>query len=144
MARDDATFNKALDFNRELAKRGWMSPAWPKEYGGCYATIAEQMVFNEEFGYFGAPDTGTRGFGVGMIGPTLIVHGNPEQKARYLPRITSGEDIWCQGYSEPGAGAAAVDAHDDVARRHVLAKDHAVKWREIPTHMPTRSTPPPG
>jgi alkylation response protein AidB-like acyl-CoA dehydrogenase len=105
MARDDATFNKALDFNRELAKRGWIAPAWPKEYGGLDATIAEQMVFNEEFGYFGAPDTGTRGFGVGMIGPTLIVHGNAEQKARYLPRITSGEDIWCQGYSEPGAGS---------------------------------------
>ena len=105
MARDDATFNKALEFNRELAKRGWIAPAWPKEYGGLNATIAEQMVFNEEFGYFGAPDTGTRGFGVGMIGPTLIVHGNAEQKARYLPRITSGEDIWCQGYSEPGAGS---------------------------------------
>ena len=63
------------------------------------------MVFNEEFGYYGAPDTGTRGFGVGMIGPTLIIHGNEEQKKRYLPRITSGEDIWCQGYSEPGAGS---------------------------------------
>jgi len=105
MARDDATFNKAVEFNHELSKRGWIAPAWPKEYGGLNATIAEQMVFNEEFGYFGAPDTGTRGFGVGMIGPTLIVHGNPEQKARYLPRITSGEDIWCQGYSEPGAGS---------------------------------------
>jgi alkylation response protein AidB-like acyl-CoA dehydrogenase len=105
MARDDEGFNKALEFNRELAKRGWIAPAWPKEYGGLDATIAEQMVFNEEFGYYGAPDTGTRGFGVGMIGPTLIVHGNEEQKKRYLPRITSGEDIWCQGYSEPGAGS---------------------------------------
>ena len=105
MARDDEAFNKALEFNRELAKRGWIAPAWPKEYGGLAATIAEQMVFNEEFGYFGAPDTGTRGFGVGMIGPTLIVHGSAEQKAHYLPRITSGEDIWCQGYSEPGAGS---------------------------------------
>lgn len=105
MARDDAGFNRALEFNRELGKRGWIAPAWPKEYGGLNATIAEQMVFNEEFGYHGAPDTGTRGFGVGMIGPTLIVHGNAEQKQRYLPRITSGEDIWCQGYSEPGAGS---------------------------------------
>ncbi|MEO9255258.1 MAG: acyl-CoA dehydrogenase family protein, partial [Tepidiformaceae bacterium] len=104
-ARDDAGFNKALEFNRELAKRGWIAPAWPKEYGGLNATIAEQMVFNEEFGYYGAPDTGTRGFGVGMIGPTLIVHGSDEQKKRYLPRITSGDDIWCQGYSEPGAGS---------------------------------------
>jgi len=63
------------------------------------------MVFNEEFGYHGAPDTGTRGFGVGMIGPTIIVHGTEEQKAHYLPKITSGEHIWCQGYSEPGSGS---------------------------------------
>ena len=91
MARDDSAFEKALDFNRELAKRGWIAPAWPKQYGGLNATIAEQMVFNEEFGYYGAPDTGTRGFGVSMIGPTLIVHGTEEQKQQHLPGITSGE-----------------------------------------------------
>ncbi|MCC7088395.1 MAG: acyl-CoA dehydrogenase family protein [Chloroflexi bacterium] len=104
-SRTDAEFEFAKEFNRKLAERGWIAPAWPKEYGGLGASIYEQMVFNEEFGYFGAPDTGTRGFGVGMIGPTLIIHGNEEQKKRYLPRITSGEDIWCQGYSEPGAGS---------------------------------------
>ena len=82
MARDDGAFEEALEFNRKLGERGWIAPAWPKEYGGLGATIAEQMVFNEEFGYYGAPDTGTRGFGVGMIGPTLIVHGNEEQKKR--------------------------------------------------------------
>jgi alkylation response protein AidB-like acyl-CoA dehydrogenase len=102
---DDEAFNAAKKFNEELGKRGWIAPAWPKEYGGLGATIYEQMVFNEEFGYHGAPDTGTRGFGVGMIGPTLIVHGSEEQKAEHLPRITSGEAIWCQGYSEPGAGS---------------------------------------
>ena len=104
-SRSDEAFEEALKFNTELGKRGWIAPAWPKEYGGLGASIYEQMVFNEEFGYNGAPDTGTRGFGVGMIGPTLIIHGNDEQKKRYLPRITSGEDIWCQGYSEPGAGS---------------------------------------
>ena len=104
-SRTDEEFEFAKGFNRKLADRGWIAPAWPKEYGGLGASIYEQMVFNEEFGYFGAPDTGTRGFGVGMIGPTLIIHGNEEQKKRYLPRITSGEDIWCQGYSEPGAGS---------------------------------------
>ncbi|OAI40976.1 hypothetical protein AYO38_00920 [bacterium SCGC AG-212-C10] len=103
--RTEEEFEKAMEFNRQLAKRGWIAPAWPKEYGGLAAKISEQMVFNEEFGYHGAPDTGTRGFGVGMIGPTIIVHGTPEQKAHYLPRITSGEDIWCQGYSEPGSGS---------------------------------------
>ena len=104
-SRTDEAFAAAVKFNSELGKRGWIAPAWPKEYGGLGASIYEQMVFNEEFGYNAAPDTGTRGFGVGMIGPTLIIHGNEEQKKRYLPRITSGEDIWCQGYSEPGAGS---------------------------------------
>ncbi|HEY8489394.1 MAG TPA: acyl-CoA dehydrogenase family protein, partial [Dehalococcoidia bacterium] len=98
-------FERAQEFNRKLAARGWIAPAWPKEYGGLGASIYEQMVFNEELGYARAPDTGTRGFGVGMIGPTLIVHGTEEQKREHLPRITSGEAIWCQGYSEPGAGS---------------------------------------
>ena len=101
----DDDFARAHDFNSKLADRGWIAPAWPTQYGGLGASIYEQMVFSEEFGYYGAPDTGTRGFGVGMIGPTLIIHGNDEQKARYLPGITSGEDVWCQGYSEPGAGS---------------------------------------
>jgi alkylation response protein AidB-like acyl-CoA dehydrogenase len=102
---DDTAFEAAKKFNAELGRRGWIAPAWPKQYGGLGASIFEQMVFNEEFGYHGAPDTGTRGFGVGMIGPTLIIHGNEEQKAEHLPKITSGEAIWCQGYSEPGAGS---------------------------------------
>jgi len=104
-SRNEEEFEFAKGFNQKLAQRGWIAPAWPKEYGGLGASIYEQMVFNEEFGYWGAPDTGTRGFGVGMIGPTLIIHGNEEQKRRYLPKITSGEHIWCQGYSEPGAGS---------------------------------------
>ena len=104
-SRTDEEFEFAREFNRKLAERGWIAPAWPKEYGGLGASVFEQMVFNEEFGYWGAPDTGTRGFGVGMIGPTLIIHGTEEQKRKYLPKITSGEHIWCQGYSEPGAGS---------------------------------------
>ena len=102
---DDQAFEAAKRFNQALAERGWIAPAWPKDYGGLGASIFEQMVFNEEFGYHGAPDTGTRGFGVGMLGPTLIIHGTEEQKREHLPRITSGEAIWCQGYSEPGAGS---------------------------------------
>ncbi len=104
-SRSEDDFLAAKEFNNKLAQRGWIAPAWPKEYGGLGASIYEQIVFNEEFGYHGAPDTGTRGFGVGMIGPTLIIHGSDEQKRYYLPRITSGEHIWCQGYSEPGSGS---------------------------------------
>ena len=84
--RGEEDFQKAVSFNQELGKRGWIAPAWPKEYGGLGASIYEQMVFNEEFGYCGAPDTGTRGFGVGMIGPTLIVHGTDEQKKQATSR----------------------------------------------------------
>src|SRR5258708_40293122 len=81
ISRSDESFEEAKKFNSELAKRGWIAPAWPKKYGGLAATIKEQMVFNEEFGYHGAPDTGTRGFGVGMIGPTLIIPGSEEQES---------------------------------------------------------------
>ncbi len=98
-------FEEAKAFNEKLAARGWIAPAWPREYGGLGATIYEQMVFSEEFGYHGAPDNGTRAFGVGMLGPTLIVHGTAAQKAEHLPRITTGEAVWCQGYSEPGSGS---------------------------------------
>jgi len=124
----DEQFEFAKGFNKKLAAKGWIAPAWPKEYGGLGASIYEQMVFNEEFGYWGAPDTGTRGFGVGMIGPTLIIHGNEEQKKRYLPRITSGEDIWCQGYSEPGAGS---DLASLQTRAHRDGDDFVINGQKI-------------
>ena len=98
-------FEKAMVFNKKLAERGWIAPGWPKEYGGLDASIYEQMVFNEEFGYVGPPDTGTRVLGVGLLGPTLIAHGTEEQKREHLSGITSAEVIWCQGFSEPGAGS---------------------------------------
>ena len=93
-----------LAFLHKLAAKGWVAPAWPKEYGGLAWTHIEQMIFTEELSYAGAPDAG-RVFNVGMIGPTLIVHGTAAQKREHLPKITSGEVVWCQGYSEPGAGS---------------------------------------
>ena len=97
-------WEEQLAFNKKLAKKGWIAPAWPKEYGGLGWSHINQMIFSEELAYAGAPDGG-RVFNVGMIGPTLIVHGTPEQKAEHLPRITNAEVTWCQGYSEPGAGS---------------------------------------
>jgi 3-oxocholest-4-en-26-oyl-CoA dehydrogenase alpha subunit len=102
LSDDDQEF--AQLFNRKLAERGWIAPAWPKAYGGLGATYIEQMIFSEELAGAGAPGGG-RIFGVGMVGPTLIVHGSDEQKAQHLPGITSGTVLWCQGYSEPGAGS---------------------------------------
>ena len=102
LSDDDFAFSQA--FNRRLAERGWIAPAWPKQYGGLGASYIEQMIFSEELAYHRAPGGG-RVFGVGMIGPTLIVHGTEEQKAEHLPGITGGTVLWCQGYSEPGAGS---------------------------------------
>jgi alkylation response protein AidB-like acyl-CoA dehydrogenase len=102
LSDDDFEFGQR--FNKALAERGWIAPAWPKPYGGLSATYIEQMIFSEELATAGAPGGG-RIFGVGMIGPTLIVHGTEEQKAQHLPGITGGDVLWCQGYSEPGAGS---------------------------------------
>ena len=93
-----------MAFLAQLASRGWVAPAWPKAYGGQAWSPVSQMIFSEELSYAGAPDAG-RVFSVGMIGPTLIVHGTEEQKREHLSQITAGEAIWCQGYSEPGSGS---------------------------------------
>ncbi len=86
-----------------LAERGWIAPHWPKQFGGAGLTVVEQFIFNHEMAKAGAPSVG--GMGVSMLGPTLIVHGTPEQKAEHLPKILSGEVAWAEGYSEPGAGS---------------------------------------
>jgi alkylation response protein AidB-like acyl-CoA dehydrogenase len=100
----DDDWDFAQDFNRKLAARGWIAPAWPKDYGGLGAGQIEQMIFAEELGYFRAPP-GQRIFGVGILGPTLLVHGSDEQRREHLPAITAARVSWCQGYSEPGAGS---------------------------------------
>ena len=89
-----------------LARAGLLAVSWPAEYGGAGLSAIEQVVLSEEFERAGAP-TGTEndGFGIGLLGNTLMVAGTPEQKAHFLPRILSGEHVWCQGYSEPDAGS---------------------------------------
>src|SRR5450759_85807 len=81
----------------KLAKRGWIAPAWPKEYGGAGLGVVEQFIMNEEFAEARAVSMG--GSGVGFLGPTLITYGNDDQKKEHLSRILSGETQWCQGYS---------------------------------------------
>ncbi len=89
--------------NRKLADRKWLAMAWPEEYGGLGASHMQQMIYNEEMSYHGAP----AGFsmGVAWVGPAIMLYGTDEQKRRFLPRITSGDDTWCTLYSEPGAGS---------------------------------------
>ncbi|GAB4330832.1 MAG: acyl-CoA dehydrogenase family protein [Dehalococcoidia bacterium] len=91
------------EWRDKLANRGWIAPAWPKEYGGAGLGVMEQFIMNEEFAENRVPAVG--GMGVSMIGPTIIIHGNDEQKEEHLGRILRGEVQWCQGYSEPGSGS---------------------------------------
>jgi alkylation response protein AidB-like acyl-CoA dehydrogenase len=91
-------------WRQKLAEKGWIAPAWPREYGGAGLTTMEQFIMNEEFAEAGAPTVGG-GMGVSMAGPTIIVHGTEEQKAEHLPKILRGETWWCQGFSEPGSGS---------------------------------------
>ncbi len=90
-------------FQRKLAERGWLTLAWPKEYGGLGAGPMQQLVYNEEMSRLRAPAFG--GIGVAMVGPTLMLHGTEEQRRRFLTPIARGEMSWCQGFSEPGAGS---------------------------------------
>ncbi|HZU74622.1 MAG TPA: acyl-CoA dehydrogenase [Acidimicrobiales bacterium] len=96
----------ARDWRRVLYENGYLAVSWPTEYGGAGLSPLEQVVVAEEFARAGVP-TGTDNdiFGIQMIGNTLIAWGTEEQKRHFLPRILSGEDRWCQGYSEPNAGS---------------------------------------
>ena len=91
-------------FNKQLAARGWIAPAWPREYGGMALGPVEQLVFGDELAYFRAPN-GARTPAVGYAGPTIMLYGSDEQKRRHLPGITNWDVVWCQGFSEPGSGS---------------------------------------
>lgn len=94
----------SADWHKKLYDAGFIGIAWPKEYGGRGATLMEQVIFNEEMAKRRAP-TGNGGLGIGWAGPTIIAAGTEEQKKRFLPKILSGEEFWCQAFSEPGAGS---------------------------------------
>ncbi len=87
----------------KLNARGWGAPAWPREHGGGGLGIKDQFILSEEFAWRRAPRPG--GIGHGWAGPTIMVYGTEEQKAEHLPKIISGEKVWCQLFSEPGAGS---------------------------------------
>jgi alkylation response protein AidB-like acyl-CoA dehydrogenase len=104
--------------SKKLAERKWLAMPWPVEYGGLAASHMRQLIYNEEMAYRGVP--GAWSMGVAWVGPAVMLYGTDEQKQTYLPRIASGEDIWCTLYSEPGAGSdlaalqtSAVEDGDD-------------------------------
>jgi len=102
-AGDHLDKDEYMRWHRILFERGWIAPNWPKEYGGTDWTPVQRHIFHEETAYGWAPRM--MPFGLSMVGPVIIEFGNDEQRARYLPKIANGDEFWCQGYSEPGAGS---------------------------------------
>lgn len=92
-----------LAWQAKLAEKGWVAPSWPAEHGGTGWTLTQRYIFDQECERAGEPHF--RGASIKMIAPVIMRYGSEEQKAFYLPRILSGEDLWAQGYSEPGSGS---------------------------------------
>jgi alkylation response protein AidB-like acyl-CoA dehydrogenase len=99
----EVTAAETIGWQRILARHGWGAANWPKEHGGTGWDVVREFIFDEETAAQGAPRL--LPFGLRMVGPVIMQFGNEAQKQRFLPRIASAEDFWCQGYSEPGSGS---------------------------------------
>jgi len=107
-----------------LHQRGWGAPGWPKQFGGPGWGPVEMHIYDEEAAAAGAPRTIP--FGLKMVAPVIMAFGSPAQQQRFLPRIISGEDWWCQGYSEPGAGSDLASVKTRAERRTDDTGDHYI------------------
>ncbi len=123
-----------MEWHKILAKKGWVAPHWPKEVGGPGWDATRRFIFSEELELAGTP--GLSPFGLAMVGPLIIQFGNDQQKERFLPKILSGEEVWCQGYSEPNAGS-------DLRRCSCAQKTRAITSCSTGRRRgrPTRNTP---
>jgi len=121
-----------LRWTRILHQKGWSAPSWPKKYGGTGWTAVQRYIFDEEYCMADGPLPLMAGHGVTMVGPVIYTFGRDEQKARYLPRILSGEDYWCQGFSEPGSGS---DLASLKTRAVVDGDDYVINGQKIWTSL---------
>ena len=121
-----ADYEPGMAWQKILHRKGWVAPAWHKEYGGCAWSVPQRYIWASETAAAGAPPVSP--MGIGMCGPVLIGYGTAEQKAHYLPRMLAGEDFWCQGYSEPGSGSdlasLQMSARDD--GDHLICNGHKI------------------
>jgi alkylation response protein AidB-like acyl-CoA dehydrogenase len=134
-AQDDPLY---LEWEQRLLAAGLICPQWPPEVGGAGLSPAEIAVFNEELHLAGVPRV-RRGMGESLVGPAVIVHGTPEQKARFLPRIISGQDKYCQGFSEPdhGSDLAGLSTRGDVTGDEIVISGQKIwtSWADDATMM---------
>jgi len=101
---DERGWETRIEWERTLGRDRWVGCSWPVEYGGRGLDFSQQVIFNEEYAKANAPAR-VSFFGEGLFAPTLIAYGTDEQKRRFLPKIQSVDELWCQGYSEPNAGS---------------------------------------
>src|SRR5437763_1475391 len=120
VASNREMFERRVAWQKAMHKAGWVGIAWPKEYGGRGASIIERVIWDEEYSAARAPVL--PGMGLNLVGPTIIHWGTDAQKHRYLPRILNAEEIWAQGFSEPGAGS-------DLASLSTRAEDRRDHFR---------------
>jgi alkylation response protein AidB-like acyl-CoA dehydrogenase len=104
VASDRETFERRRAWQKQMHAAGWVGISWPREYGGRGAGLIERVIWDEEYAAARAPVL-PGAMGLNLIGPTVIHWGTDEQKARHLPAILGGDEVWCQGFSEPGAGS---------------------------------------
>jgi len=123
-------FAEIEHWHRKLHTKGWVAPAWPAEYGGMGLNAAKLLIFYEEQQRWGV--NRGRDMGVQMVGPLIIKFGTQKQKNYWLPRILSCEDIWCQGYSEPGAGSDLANLR---TRAEIDGDDFVINGQKIWTTM---------
>lgn len=124
---DDALIEERKAWEKVLGKNGWIGIGWPKAVGGRELSLTQQMIFYEEYARAGGP--GRMGhIGEGLLGPTVLHFGTDEQKARFIPGILAGEVIWCQGYSEPGAGSDLASAQ---TRAELVGDEWVVNGQKV-------------
>jgi hypothetical protein len=129
----DLSKEQMLLWHRILHKKGWIAPLWPKQYGGPGWSITQRFLFERETSRAGTLPP--LAFSVTMVGPVIYTFGNEAQKNKFLPRILSGEDWWCQGYSEPGSGSDLASVRTKAVREgdHYIVNGHKT-WTTLAQH----------
>ena len=129
----DLSKEQMLLWHRILHQKGWLAPLWPKEYGGPGWSITQRFIFEQETSRAGTLPP--LALSVTMVGPVIYTFGNDTQKQKFLPRILSGEDWWCQGYSEPGSGSDLASVRTKAVRDgdHYIVNGHKT-WTTLAQH----------
>jgi alkylation response protein AidB-like acyl-CoA dehydrogenase len=129
----DLTKEQSLLWHRILFGKGWIAPLWPKQYGGTGWSVIQRFIWDQETSRAGTLPP--LAFSVTMVGPVIYTYGNEAQKTKFLPRILSGEDWWCQGYSEPGSGSDLASVRTKAVRDgdHYVVNGHKT-WTTLAQH----------